>query len=417
MSLGDSLRVAIEALIANKMRALLTMLGIVIGVGAVIALMAVGQGSQKAVTDRIQGLGSNLIFVRPGSSSSGGVQGGQGSAQTLTDEDASAIATNVAQVVAVAPEVGVPLQLSANGQNTFTRVLGVTPEHISVLNLSVADGVFFTESDMESKSRVIVLGASVAARLFPDGSPVEAPVRLGLGRLVITTRVVGVLAKKGGTAAASQDDQVFMPLTTAQNQVQAQRGARAGNLVSQITVQVGNKSQINAAKQDIDSLLRDRHQVAVPDYVIESQEDITAAINEVSATMTVLLGSIAGISLIVGGSGIMNIMLVSVTERTREIGIRKAVGARRADIMMQFLTEALTVTILGGLIGIAAGVGTAQAMNGRDIAGLGNNVQTVISWTSVAVAFAVSAAIGIFFGLYPAQRAAKLRPIEALHYE
>ncbi len=417
MSLGDSLLVALEALIANKMRALLTMLGIVIGVGAVIALMAVGQGSQKAVTDRIQGLGSNLIFVRPGSSSSGGVQQGNGTAQTLTAEDANAIAANVSQVSAVAPEVGVPIQLNANGQNTFVRALGVTEDYANVLNLKPADGVFFTQNDLDTKARVVVLGASVAQKLFPDQSPVDQSIRLGSGRVVITAKVIGVLQKKGGTAAASQDDQVFLPMTTAQSQVQATRGARAGTLVNQITVQVANKSQILAAKQSIDDTLRERHQVATPDYIIESQEDITAAINEVSQTMTVLLGSIAGISLIVGGIGIMNIMLVSVTERTREIGIRKAVGARRADIMMQFLTEALTVTILGGLLGIAIGVGTAEAMNGRDIAGLGNNVQTVISWTSVAVAFAVSAGIGIFFGLYPAQRAAKLRPIEALHYE
>jgi ABC-type antimicrobial peptide transport system permease subunit len=182
-------------------------------------------------------------------------------------------------------------------------------------------------------------------------------------------------------------------------------------------VQVGSKNQIDAAKQAIDQLLRDRHNVATADFTIESQEDIQAAINEVSETMSVLLGSIAGISLVVGGIGIMNIMLVSVTERTREIGIRKAVGAKRNDILMQFLTEALTVTVGGGLLGIAAGVGAAEFMNGRDIAGLGNNVQTVISWTSVVVAFAVSAAIGVFFGLYPAQRAAGLRPIEALRYE
>jgi putative ABC transport system permease protein len=208
-----------------------------------------------------------------------------------------------------------------------------------------------------------------------------------------------------------------VPLSTASRQISVQRSSQAGTVVGQITVQVGNKSQIEATKQAIDQLLRDRHNVAQADFTIESQEDIQAAINEVSQTMTVLLGAIAGISLVVGGIGIMNIMLVSVTERTREIGIRKAVGAQRNDILMQFLTEALTVTVAGGLLGVAAGVGAAQFMNGKDIAGLGENVQTVVSWTSVVVAFAVSAAIGIFFGLYPAQRAARLRPIEALRYE
>jgi putative ABC transport system permease protein len=417
MSLSDSIQVALEALIANKMRAILTMLGIVIGVGAVIALMAVGQGSQKAVTDRIQGLGSNLLFIRPGSSSSGGVGGGQGSSQTLTLEDANAIAANVPQVQVVAPESRAALQIIAGGQNTFTPVLGVTPDYADALSLELAEGDFISLNDIDTRARVVVLGATVATRLYPESSPVGESIRLSLGRLVITATVTGVLAPKGGSVAASQDNQIYLPISTVQNQIQAARGARNTNIVNQITVQVGSKGQIGAAKQAIDSVLRERHQVVTPDYTIESQEDIQAAINEVSQTMTVLLGSIAGISLVVGGIGIMNIMLVSVTERTREIGIRKAVGARKADIMMQFLTEALTVTVLGGLLGIAVGIGTAQFLNGRDIAGLGQNVQTVVSWTSVAAAFAVSAAIGIFFGLYPAQRAAKLRPIEALRYE
>jgi putative ABC transport system permease protein len=417
MSLADSILVAVEALVANKMRAMLTMLGIVIGVGAVIALMAVGQGSQKAVTDRIQGLGSNLLFVRPGSQSSGGVSGGQGSAQTLTLEDSNAIAFEVPQVVAVSPEVRAAVQVIAGGQNTFTPVLGVTPAYFEVLNLSLDDGELISDADIEQRSRVVVLGAAVATRLYGNAVPVGDQIRLSIGRNVITGRIAGVLARKGGSAAASQDNQIYLPISTVQTQIQAARGVRNTSIVNQITVQVSDKGQINAAKLGIDRVLSERHQVATPDYVIESQEDIQAAINEVSQTMTVLLGSIAGISLVVGGIGIMNIMLVSVTERTREIGIRKAVGARRSDILMQFLTEALVVTVLGGVIGIATGIGTAQFLNGRDIAGLGNNVQTVISWTSVIVAFAVSAAIGIFFGLYPAQRAASLRPIEALRYE
>ncbi len=417
MSLGDSLQVAIEALFANKMRAALTMLGIIIGVGAVIALMAVGQGSQKAVTDRIQGLGSNLIFIRPGSQSQSGVQGGAGTAQTLSLEDAEAIQAEVPQVTGVAPEVRLPLQLSAGGQNTNTRVLAVTPDYPNVLNLTVLSGDFITESDIERRARVVVLGASVSERLFGEDDPVGQQIRLGLGRLVTTATVTGVMERKGGTSQASQDDQAYIPISTGQRQLAAVRGARNASLVGQITVQVADKSQIGATKAGIDDLLRQRHQVVDPDFTVESQEDIEAAINEVSQTMTILLGSIAGISLVVGGIGIMNIMLVSVTERTREIGIRKAVGARRSDILMQFLTEALSVTVLGGLLGIAAGWGTARFLDGRDIAGLGSNVQTVVSPTSVIVAFGVAAAIGVFFGLYPAQRAARLSPIQALRYE
>jgi len=415
MSLYDSVQVAFEALVANKMRAALTMLGIIIGVGAVIALMAVGQGSQKAVTERIQGLGVNLLFVRPGSANQSGVR--TGNAVTLSLEDAEAIAANVSEVTAAAPEVRVPVLVSANGANTGAPVLGVSPDHATVLNLTVASGQFISQDNLDRRSRVAVLGASIAQTLFGDNDPVGQQVRFGFGRNIVTANVIGVLQPKGGNSAASQDNQVFVPITTAQSQIQVQRTARNTSTVSQITVQVADKSQINQAKADITDLLLTRHQVAEPDFTVESQEDLSAAANQVSQTMTVLLGSIAGISLVVGGIGIMNIMLVSVTERTREIGIRKAVGARRADIMMQFLTEALAVTVAGGLLGIGAGIGVARFLDGRSIAGLGSDVQTVISWTSVAVAFCVSAAIGLFFGLYPASRAARLSPIQALRYE
>lgn len=418
MTLSDSFVVAFENLVANKMRAALTMLGIVIGVGAVIALMAVGQGSQKAVTDRIQGLGSNLIFIRPGTQNQGqGVRGGIGSAQTLSLEDAQAIPGQVTEVVAAAAEFRFSLQLSAGGQNTFTRVSGITPEYADVLNLTMAEGRFISADDLDRRARVAVLGSSVTERLFGDGAPVGEQLRLGLGRSVVSITIIGVLERKGGNSQSSLDDQVFVPITTAQAQIQAQRSARNSSLVSQIIVQVASKGQIDRAKLNITELLSQRHQVVEPDFIIESQEDIQAAVNEVSQTMTVLLGSIAGISLVVGGIGIMNIMLVSVTERTREIGIRKAVGARRSDIMMQFLTEALTVTVAGGLLGIAVGIGVAQFLNGRSISGLGDNIQTVVSWTSVIVAFCVSGVIGLFFGLYPASRAARLSPIQALRYE
>jgi putative ABC transport system permease protein len=417
MGLQDSLQLAVEALIANKMRACLTMLGIVIGVGAVIALMAVGQGSSKAVTDRIEGLGSNLLFIRPGASTSGGVRQASGTTQTLSQEDAAAIASGVNGVVAAVPQSQAGGQAIAGAHNTFTSIVGVTPQYTDVTGLTVTSGAFFSDDDVTRTARVAVLGATVAQTLFPDGDdPVGQQVRIQ-GPNSTTLMIVGVLKAQGGNAASSYDNQMFVPLTTVQKQLSFSRNSRNTAVVSQITVKVADKRTLDATKLAISQLLLQRHSVATADFTIESQEDLAASAKQVSQTMTVLLGSIAGISLVVGGIGIMNIMLVSVTERTREIGIRKAVGARQADIMMQFLTEALTVTIIGGLLGIAVGLGTAYFMNGRSIAGLGDNVQTVISWPSVGIAFLVSAAIGLFFGIYPASRAARLRPIDALRYE
>ncbi|HLF78653.1 MAG TPA: ABC transporter permease [Dehalococcoidia bacterium] len=418
MSLFDSIKVALEALIANKLRACLTMLGIIIGVGAVIALMAVGQGSQKAVQDKIAGLGSNLLFIEPGSTNTNGLALGVGTAQTLTQDDANVLPGTIPGVVAAVSEVRTPTQISASGTNTFARITGVSSDYANVLALNMEEGEFFSSLDVDQSKRVAVLGSTIAKTLFPGGDPVGQSIRLGLGRNnFMSLEVVGLIKGVGGNAQESRDGQIYVPITLAQRQIAAFRGVRGAQIVNKITVQLQNKDQAETAKKAIEDLLKQRHNVQQPDFVLNSQDDIAAAANEVNKTMTVLLGAIAGISLVVGGIGIMNIMLVSVTERTREIGIRKAVGARRVDIMMQFLTEALTVTALGGLIGIAVGLGTAQLLNGQTIAGLGENVQTVTSWTSVVAAFVVSAVIGIFFGLYPAQRAARLRPIEALRYE
>jgi putative ABC transport system permease protein len=416
MSLKDSIQVAVEALVANKLRAGLTMLGIIIGVGAVIALMAVGSGSQKSISDRISGLGANLIFIRRGSSNQGGVRGGSGTAPTLSSADGDAIAT-LDGVAAVVPSINAGFQVNVAGHNTFARAVAVTPSYATTLNTPVADGVYISDDDVTKNARVVVLGSALADQLFPDGNAVGQQIAAGQGRLLISMRVIGVLAPKGGTSVQSSDNQLFLPITTQQHQFEARQGARNATLVDQITVQAASKGQLAAVKNEINDLLIQRHQVDQPDFTIESQDDLEASINQVSQSMTVLLGAISGISLIVGGIGIMNIMLVSVTERTREIGIRKAVGARAGDIMMQFLTEAVTVTAIGGLTGVIAGVGSAYLLNGRSIAGLGNNIQTVVSWNSVLVAVAVTAAIGVFFGLYPAQRAARLRPIEALRYE
>jgi putative ABC transport system permease protein len=234
---------------------------------------------------------------------------------------------------------------------------------------------------------------------------------------VVNFTVVGVLQSKGGNSSSSSDDRLFVPLPVVQKQIAAARGARNASLVSQITVQMAEGARTDAVKQEITNTLLTNHRVASPDFTVESQEDLAATASASAQTLTILLGAIAGISLVVGGIGIMNIMLVSVTERTREIGIRKAVGARSSDILMQFLTEALTVTALGGLLGVALGLGAADLMNGRDLPGLGDNVQTAISWSAVGLAFAVATATGLFFGIYPASRASKLKPIDALHYE
>ena len=418
MNLTDSLKVAMEALNANKLRAALTMLGIVIGVGSVIALMAVGQGSQKAISDQILGLGSNLLFVRPGDSNQGGgVRGGNGTAQTLSTDDVKSIA-NVTGVTGVAAQLDGATQIIGGAGNTFTRFSGVEPSYFSLLNLPVADGDYFTDDDVARSQRVMVLGASVASRLFPNGNAVGSTLRLATGpRSVVNFTVSGVLQAKGGTASNSSDDRIFVPLPVVQKQIAAQRGARNASLVSQITVQMAEGTKTDVLKSDISTALLIDHKVPSPDFTVESQEDLAATASASAQTLTVLLGAIAGISLVVGGIGIMNIMLVSVTERTREIGIRKAVGARNSDILMQFLTEALSVTALGGILGVAIGLGAADLMNGRDLPGLGNNVQTAISWSAVGLAFAVATATGLFFGIYPASRASKLKPIDALHYE
>jgi putative ABC transport system permease protein len=418
MSLIDSLRVALTALVANRLRAALTMLGIVIGVGSVISLMAVGQGSQQAVSDRIAGLGSNLLFIQPGSTSQGGLQGGIGSAQTLSSEDANAIISDVPNVVDAVSELQVGGQLSASGTNTFARVIGVSADYANVLSFKLTEGEFFNSVDVDQSKAAVVLGSNLVQTLFPEGDPIGQTLRLGVGRNnFLSLEVVGILASVGGTGSTSRDNLIYVPFTLAQRRISSQFGARSASLVSQITVQLRDREDVSAAKQAISDLLLSRHSVSSADFVIQSQDDIAATANEVNRTMTVLLGAIAGISLFVGGIGIMNIMLVSVTERTHEIGIRKAVGARDSDILMQFLTEALAVTLLGGLLGVGAGITTAQFLDGKDIAGLGNNIRTVISWTSVAAAIVVAGVIGVFFGLYPAERAARLNPIDALRYE
>ena len=418
MNLAETLRIALGSLTSNKMRSALTMLGIIIGVGAVIALMSVGQGAQASVTNQINSMGTNLLFVSPGSTSSSGVRTAAGSAQTLTYQDAEAIAADVPQVTAVAPESSYFGQVIAGGNNANTRITGVTPDYESVRNFHVSDGEFITQSQLDSASMVVLLGSNVATTIFPDGNAVGQTVSVGFANNTrMQFKVTGVLESKGSQAMGNQDDTILIPLTTMQKKVKVSRTTSGGLTVSTINVQLSSadKSVMSAAVQNIGALLRQRHNVTQDDFTVQSQEDMLSTATQVTGVMTALLGAIAGISLLVGGIGIMNIMLVSVTERTREIGIRKAIGAKRRDILTQFLVESVVVSIAGGVIGILIGVGLALLLSGMSIGG--QKMQTVVSMSAIVMAFGVSTAIGVFFGAYPANRAASLNPIDALRYE
>ncbi|HZQ99318.1 MAG TPA: ABC transporter permease [Chloroflexota bacterium] len=418
MSLAESLKVAIRALGANKLRTTLTMLGIIIGVGAVIGLMSVGRGAQATITSSIQSMGTNLLFVRPNFTQQGGVRTGQGNAPTLTYEDALAIAdpARVPSVAQVAPELGAFAQYIANGQNYNARLTGTTPEYEEVRNFHVASGEFFNRQNLDARSNVIAIGATVADNLFGDADPIGQTIKVSIGgRVGVNFRVVGVMERKGGTGLGNQDDQAFIPITTMQARLSNARTARGARNVSIINVQVADQSLMQEAVQEIGDLLRDRHHTVQDDFVIQSQDDFLQVANQITGVMTLLLGAIAGISLVVGGIGIMNIMLVSVTERTREIGIRKAVGAKRRDILGQFLTEAVVVSVLGGGVGVALGIGLARIISTINVNG--QNLQTLVAPDAIGLAFGVSAAIGLFFGIYPAARASRLHPIEALRYE
>lgn len=414
MSLLESFNVALRALGANKLRTALTMLGMIIGVAAVITLMSVGKGAQATVTGQVESMGSNLIFVTPGSTQQGGVRSGLGQAATLTLEDAEAIAdpNNVPEVAMVAPEVGSFGQVVAGPQNVATRIVGVTPEYQDVRNFRVASGDFISKQNVDSRSLAAVLGSNVASTLFGTEDPIGKEIKINR----VPFRVIGVLEPKGSQAMGNQDDMVLVPITTAMQRLTQLRSVRGGGqTVSTINVQVASKEQMNSAVQRIGELLRERHKVAQDDFVVQSQEDLLQVLNQITGIMTLLLGSIAGISLLVGGIGIMNIMLVSVTERTREIGIRKAVGAKRHDILLQFLIESVVISIVGGGVGLAIGAGLSQAVGMINLNG--QRLQTLVSGDAVALAVGVSALVGIFFGLYPAARASSLNPIDALRYE
>jgi putative ABC transport system permease protein len=405
---------ALAAVSANKLRSLLTLLGIVIGVAAVISLMAIGRGTQARITANIEALGTNLLFVQPGATRQQGIAGALGSAATLTLDDAFALVDPLfaPSVATVAPELRTTGRIVANRKNVQTQMVGVTPEYESVRNFPVRYGRFISAADAAGSSAVVVLGSRVSETLFGARDPVGQPVRIN-GRQF---EVVGVLKSKGGGAQAFTDNQALVPITTAYYRLSSQRTAQGGVSVQSINVQVRNNDQMDAAVTEISTLLRLRHRITdEDDFTVTSQQETIDTLRRTTETFVVFLGAIAGISLLVGGIGIMNIMLVSVTERTREIGIRKAMGAKRRDVLAQFLTEASLLSLIGGAVGVGVGAALTILLNGRS---LGNQTFTTAFSNDVALlAIAVSVGIGLFFGIYPAARAARLHPIQALRYE
>ena len=405
MDLISILRIALQALARNKMRSMLTMLGIIIGVGAVIATVGVGQGAQQQVQDNIASLGTNLVYVSSGSVNRGGLRLGSGATKTLTYDDMKAILQESPAVASAAPGSSASAQVVFDNDNWYTRVNGTEPQFFDIRSWPMASGASFTEDDVRTSANIALLGETVRRVLFGSADPVGQTVRIGN----LPFQVVGVLTAKGQSGmGADQDDAIYVPITTLQKKITGQPW------LQYIVVSAVSQAGSYAAQDQITALLRDRHRIHPgqdDDFQVRNLADVAQLADQSSRIMTLLLASIAGVSLIVGGIGIMNIMLVSVTERTREIGIRIAVGAQEDDVLKQFLSEAVVMSLIGGAIGILFGVVASL--------GISNVLRWPISISRVAVAAAVvfSTMVGIFFGYYPARKAAKLDPIEALRFE
>jgi putative ABC transport system permease protein len=401
MRIIASIRIAGRALRRNKMRSLLTMLGIIIGVGAVIGSVSLTSGATKQVEDQVASLGENVITVYSGNFTQGGMRGGWGSAPTLTLDDAKAIA-QLPQVLAVSPEVRDREQILANGLNWNTQVMGESPDYPQILNRSIASGSMFSDQDVRSLAKSAIVGKTVVDQLFPGENPLGQTLRIRN----LPFQIVGVLTPKGfNLFGQDQDDIVIVPYSSHMHRITTR------TFLNDILVEASSDKTIIQAQNEITDLLTTRHRSKEPDFTVRNQADLMDRVSSASRTMGFLLAGVAAVSLVVGGIGIMNIMLVSVTERTREIGIRMAVGARAADILVQFLIEAVTLSAIGGAIGIAGGVGFSTAV------AYFKDMPTVTPVAWIIIAFVSSAIIGIISGFYPAWKASKLDPIDALHYE
>jgi ABC-type antimicrobial peptide transport system permease subunit len=392
------------------MRSILTMLGIIIGVAAVITMIAVGSGAQQRVEEQIKGLGSNIMLVLPGAQSTAGVRLGAQTGQTLTEEDAKAIGVDVPEVHSAAPSLRTGAQVVAGNSNWNTSVFGTTPEYFEVREWPLAEGRGFEAAELSGSGKVAILGQTVVDQLFNGADPIDQTIRIKK----VPLTVIGVLSRKGqNSIGQDQDDTIVVPLSTFRNRIQGMSGGKLKR-VGSVSVKVREGQSMKAAEDNIRELLRQRHRLQPTqddDFSVRNLTEMLAAQEESSRVMTLLLAAVAGVSLLVGGIGIMNIMLVSVTERTREIGLRMAVGARGRDILMQFLIEAVTLSLMGGAIGVLLGAAATFAV--ANFAGW----QVALSAQSVALAVGFSAAVGVFFGFYPARRAAALLPIQALRYE
>jgi putative ABC transport system permease protein len=410
MKISATVQMAAAALRTNRLRTALTALGVIIGVGAVVTMMAIGAGAQARVAEQIRSLGSNLIIVLSGSITSGGVRLGSGSLLTITEDDARAIQRDVRSVEVAAPTMRGGVQVVFGNSNWSTALLGVTAEYFQARDWGAVSGRLLTPEDVDAASKVVVLGQTVAENLFGGTDPIDQTVRIK----AVPFTVIGVLARKGqSTRGEDQDDTLLIPLSTAKKKVLGVSQANARS-VGSILVKVTAPDRMAEAEALIRDLLRERHHLQPheeDDFAVRNLSEVLASQEAASRVLSLLLAAVAAVSLVVGGIGIMNIMLVSVTERTREIGLRRAIGARRRDILNQFLIEAVFVSLAGGLIGIAVGI------VGSYVIGLVFQWSVLVSWAAVLPAFLFAAAVGVFFGYYPARKASRLKPIEALRYE